>query len=74
MSCESESGKLQSRVRRVRVLENGDISYIILNAYEAQVLRAGDTVWINTAEHVIDEQSDSAMLAQITPVIGGTQK
>lgn len=50
---------------RVKVLENGTMTYVTLNNKEARMLRPLDTVWVDLAKHVVDDTCNTALKAVI---------
>lgn len=74
LSCGSRSGNRQttsepdekkvpkvSAVYRVKILENGTISYCNLTLDEQLSMHPLDTVWVNLATHRIDDTCTTAM-------------
>jgi hypothetical protein len=64
ISCgDSKRPEIQKpSVRRVHVLENGSISYVIIRPSLDSVYKCHDTVWVNLLAHRIDDQDTTAML------------
>lgn len=49
-------------LRRVHVLENGSVSYVIIRPGLDSVYRCYDTVWVNLNTHRIDDTDSTTML------------
>lgn len=69
-SCQSRSGRLREVKKknsynpvptRVKILENGTISYVFLSEVEQAAYRPLDTVWVNLSTHKVDDISDTTM-------------
>lgn len=73
-SCEARSGNYKSTIdstklywgtNRVRVVENNTITYVVLSRTQAEYLKLGDTIWLNVADHYVDDLSSNTMKAVI---------
>lgn len=60
MSC-----TVTDRTAKVKVLENGTMTYADLTHKEVTSLSQGDTVWLNLSTHRIDNVDTTAMLVRI---------
>jgi len=70
-ACESRSGhrkrippivQMSSTVpTRVKIIENGTISYVNLTPEEEKVYRPADTVWVNLETHKVDDTCSTTM-------------
>ncbi len=52
---------------KVRILENGSVTYCNLHSPQEEILKIGDTVWVNIAKHQVNDVDSNTMLAIIIP-------
>ena len=53
------------QLARIKVLENGTVTYVLLDWMERASLRVGDTVWVDLATHMINDTCSTAMKAKL---------
>ena len=67
ISCSEEIEKKSYVIKRIKSVSTNSVNYVVIPSilYEAKVYKEGDTVWVNTTTHRIDDSSENITLSII---------